>query len=37
MRNPSMKLEAGPEDDKYWIEFAKKELLQAKAQGGSKP
>jgi len=37
MRNPSMKLEAGPEDDKYWIEFGKKEQLQAKAPGGANP
>ena len=36
MRSPSMKLEVPPEDDKFWIEFGKKEQSQSKPQGASK-
>jgi ABC-type transport system substrate-binding protein len=35
LRDPSKKLEAGPSDDKYWLEFAKIEEQQNATQSGT--
>ena len=35
LRNPSLKLEVGPTEDRYWLEYSKSAQAQSKPQGSS--